>query len=83
MPAPDAHLHVTVITDENLPPVQVIAADRLMLKMFAGRSVIDFGTATRPGKPIQRYLLVENPEDEDQWVRSRSGNDETTRNLAI
>ncbi|OON18579.1 hypothetical protein X801_05565, partial [Opisthorchis viverrini] len=71
-PSLNCQLLVTT-TDENREPICVTASDVLTLTAFYPRAVVDFGTENFTNRPFVRYLLLENPHDEDQYVSIRRG----------
>ncbi|GAA50537.1 abnormal spindle-like microcephaly-associated protein homolog [Clonorchis sinensis] len=67
------HPKVLKATDENREPICVTASDVLTLTTFSPRAVVDFGTENFTNRPFVRYLLLENPHNEDQCVSIRRG----------
>ncbi|VDQ16072.1 unnamed protein product [Trichobilharzia regenti] len=55
---------VVLHRNENEEPLTVNVSDILSLSTFSRRAVVDFGSTT--GKPLTRFLLLENPIDEAQ-----------------
>ncbi|KAG5442033.1 Abnormal spindle-like microcephaly-associated protein, partial [Clonorchis sinensis] len=71
---PDLNCQLLVTaTDENREPICVTASDVLTLTTFSPRAVVDFGTENFTNRPFVRYLLLENPHNEDQCVSIRRG----------
>ncbi|CAL8089046.1 unnamed protein product [Calicophoron daubneyi] len=64
----DRNLQVALQGDENQQPITVTVSDVLSLSTFSRRAVIDFGNISLTDRPITRYMLVENPHDDNQWV---------------
>ncbi|KAF5398265.1 hypothetical protein PHET_08667 [Paragonimus heterotremus] len=61
-------------SDENREPMTVTASDVLTLSTFSRRAVVDFGTINYcHDRPEVRYLLLENPLEEDQLVTIQRG----------
>ncbi|KAF7259980.1 hypothetical protein EG68_08255 [Paragonimus skrjabini miyazakii] len=61
-------------SDENHEPMTVTASDVLTLNTFSRRAVVDFGTINYcRNRPEVRYLLLENPLEEDQLVTIQRG----------
>ncbi|KAA3677720.1 abnormal spindle-like microcephaly-associated protein [Paragonimus westermani] len=61
-------------SDENHEPMTVTASDVLTLNTFSRRAVVDFGTVNYcRDRPVVRYLLLENPLEEDQLVTIQRG----------
>ncbi|KAF6777966.1 hypothetical protein AHF37_02330 [Paragonimus kellicotti] len=61
-------------SDENHEPMTVTASDVLTLNTFSRRAVVDFGTINYcRDRPVVRYLLLENPLEEDQLVTIQRG----------
>ncbi|TGZ70841.1 hypothetical protein CRM22_002974 [Opisthorchis felineus] len=71
---PDLNCQLLVTaTGENREPICVTASDVLTLTTFSPRAVVDFGTENFTDRPFVRYLLLENPHNEDQCVSIRRG----------
>ncbi|THD19867.1 Abnormal spindle protein [Fasciola hepatica] len=73
MTADERDLEVILASNENEVPTTVVASDILTLTTFSRRAVIDFGVVSITGRPIKRYLLLENPHEEDQTVVIQCG----------
>lgn len=61
-------LQIVLTSNENEAPKTVVASDILIVTTFSRRAVIDFGVISVTGRPINRYLLLENPHPEEQLV---------------
>nr|CAH8824367.1 unnamed protein product [Trichobilharzia regenti] len=62
---------VVLHRNENEEPLTVNVSDILSLSTFSRRAVVDFGSTT--GKPLTRFLLLENLIDEAQSVVVQRG----------